>query len=139
MVSKDVEKEEIDLLVELFGLKVYYFDYIYNPSKSKSRLNNNYSKIRLWQLTNYKKMIYYDSDFLILQSHDQLCTLPSRFAAVENYNSFKGKYTKGTFNGGMFTFIPSDETFQSLYSHSQQVSTTTGGDQQMFNSFFPKW
>lgn len=138
MVSEDVDKPYIDLIQRVLDVKPLYFDYIHNPSVHHSRLNNNYSKVRLWQLTSYSKVVYYDSDFLILRDHDDLCHLSSGVAAVENYSSFKDKFT-GDFNSGMLAITPSFEVFEELYNYSQTKKTPTGGDQPMLNKFFSSW
>lgn len=59
------------------GWKLRFIDRIRNPrAKNKTYNEYNYSKFRLWQLTDYDKIIFVDSDIIVLRNIDFLFYLP---------------------------------------------------------------
>lgn len=63
--------------LEAAGWKVRIIQRIRNPKAEKDAYNEwNYSKFRLWQLTDYDKIIFIDADLLILRNIDFLFGMP---------------------------------------------------------------
>ncbi|KAF5195029.1 UDP-glucuronate:xylan alpha-glucuronosyltransferase [Thalictrum thalictroides] len=62
--------------LEAAGWKVWIIQRIINPKAEPEAYNEwNYSKFRLWQLTDYEKIIFIDADLLILRNIDFLFTM----------------------------------------------------------------
>ncbi|KAK4393800.1 UDP-glucuronate:xylan alpha-glucuronosyltransferase 1 [Sesamum angolense] len=71
--------------LELAGWQVRTIERIRNPKAEKDAYNEwNYSKFRLWQLTDYDKIIFIDADMLILRTliSCSLCQRSPRQATV---------------------------------------------------------
>ena len=63
--------------LEAAGWKIRTIQRIRNPKAEKDAYNEwNYSKFRLWQLTEYDKIIFIDADLLILRNIDFLFGMP---------------------------------------------------------------
>ncbi|KAK4426722.1 UDP-glucuronate:xylan alpha-glucuronosyltransferase 1 [Sesamum alatum] len=117
--------------LELAGWKVRTIKRIRNPKAEKDAYNEwNYSKFRLWQLTDYDKIIFIDADLLILRNIDFLFGMPEISATGNN----------GTlFNSGVMVIEPSNCTFQLLMDHINEIESYNGGDQGYLNEIFTWW
>nr|KYP38815.1 Glycogenin-2 [Cajanus cajan] len=75
--------------LEAAGWKVRTIQRIRNPKAEKDAYNEwNYSKFRLWQLTDYDKIIFIDADLLILRNIDFLFGMPEITATGNNATLF---------------------------------------------------
>jgi lipopolysaccharide biosynthesis glycosyltransferase len=83
---------------------------------SEERWNDNYTKLRLWQL-GFEKIIFLDSDMIVLQPLDHLFALKSSFAAVPD--AFHPCYL----NTGFMVLEPSNRTFDALAALIEEVSS----------------
>ncbi|KAJ8769105.1 hypothetical protein K2173_000880 [Erythroxylum novogranatense] len=117
--------------LEAAGWKVRTIQRIRNPKAEKDAYNEwNYSKFRLWQLTDYDKIIFIDADLLILRNIDFLFGMPEISATGNN----------GTlFNSGVMIIEPSNCTFNLLMEHINEIESYNGGDQGYLNEIFTWW
>ncbi|KAI0507878.1 hypothetical protein KFK09_014006 [Dendrobium nobile] len=113
------------------GWKIKKIRRIRNPKAEKDAYNEwNYSKFRLWQLTEYDKIIFIDADLLILRNIDFLFTMPEISASGNN----------GTlFNSGVMVIEPSLCTFKLLMENINEIKSYNGGDQGYLNEIFTWW
>ncbi|XP_072971740.1 UDP-glucuronate:xylan alpha-glucuronosyltransferase 2-like [Typha angustifolia] len=104
---------------------------IRNPRAKKHTYNEyNYSKFRLWQLTDYDKIIFIDADILVLRNLDHLFHFP-QLSAVSN--------SRVIFNSGVIVIEPSNCTFNSMMLRRWDVLSYNGGDQGFLNEMFAWW
>ncbi|CAL1396072.1 unnamed protein product [Linum trigynum] len=104
---------------------------IRNPRAEKHSYNEyNYSKFRLWQLTDYDKVIFIDADIIVLRSLDLLFHFP-QMSATGNDNWI--------FNSGIMVLEPSNCTFQILMDKRSEIVSYNGGDQGFLNEVFVWW
>ncbi|KAM6563524.1 hypothetical protein CsatB_023522 [Cannabis sativa] len=117
--------------LEAAGWKIKTIQRIRNPKAEKDAYNEwNYSKFRLWQLTEYDKIIFIDADLLILKNIDFLFRMPEISATGNN----------GTlFNSGVMVIEPSNCTFNLLMDHINEIESYNGGDQGYLNEIFTWW
>ncbi|KAJ8618865.1 hypothetical protein MRB53_015051 [Persea americana] len=113
------------------GWKIRTIERIRNPKAERDAYNEwNYSKFRLWQLTDYDKIIFIDADLLILRNIDFLFTMPEISATGNN----------GTlFNSGVMVVEPSNCTFRLIMDHINEIESYNGGDQGYLNEIFTRW
>uniref|UniRef100_A0A0R0KYU3 Hexosyltransferase n=1 Tax=Glycine max TaxID=3847 RepID=A0A0R0KYU3_SOYBN len=88
------------------------------------------SKLRMWQLTTYDKIIFIDSNLLLLRSIDHLFVLPQLSAAPNE---------KTLFNSGLMVIEPSQCMFQRMMNITSKVRSYNGGDQGFLNEIFTWW
>ncbi|KAH7663764.1 Glucuronosyltransferase protein [Dioscorea alata] len=113
------------------GWKVRTIQRIRNPKAERDAYNEwNYSKFRLWQLTDYDKIIFIDADLLILRNIDFLFAMPEITATGNNATLF---------NSGVMVIEPSNCTFQLLMDHINEIESYNGGDQGYLNEIFTWW
>lgn len=117
--------------LEAAGWKIRTIQRIRNPKAEKDAYNEwNYSKFRLWQLTDYDKIIFIDADLLILRNMDFLFSMPEISATGNNATLF---------NSGVMVIEPSNCTFQLLMDHINEIESYNGGDQGYLNEIFTWW
>lgn len=113
------------------GWRLQLITRIRNPHAQKSSYNEyNYSKFRLWQLTHYAKLVFIDSDIVVLRNLDLLFSFP-QLSAVGNDGVI--------FNSGIMVIEPSNCTFNLLMQQRKHVRSYNGGDQGYLNEMFVWW
>lgn len=113
------------------GWKIKHIQRIRSPHAKKGAYNEyNYSKLRIWQLTQYQKVIFIDADLIVLNNLDHLFTYP-QLSAVG-----KDKYL---FNSGLFVIEPSHCMFRVLMEKISTLGSYNGGDQGFLNEAFTWW
>lgn len=113
------------------GWQIRLIRRIRNPRAEKHTYNEyNYSKFRLWQLTDYDKVIFIDSDIVVLRNLDLLFHFP-QISATGNDNSI--------FNSGIMVIEPSSCTFKILMNSRKDIVSYNGGDQGFLNEIFVWW
>ncbi|KAG6624668.1 hypothetical protein CIPAW_16G044100 [Carya illinoinensis] len=90
---------------------------IRNPRAKDTYNEYNYSKFRLWQLTDYDKIIFIESDIIM--------------SAAGNDVSI--------FNAGLMVIEPSNCTLRVLIERREDVVSQNGGDQGFLNEIFVWW
>ncbi|GFP97291.1 putative UDP-glucuronate:xylan alpha-glucuronosyltransferase 3 [Phtheirospermum japonicum] len=117
--------------LEAAGWKIHTIQRIRNPKAERDAYNEwNYSKFRLWQLTDYDKIIFIDADLLVLRNIDFLFEMPEISATGNNATLF---------NSGVMLIEPSNCTFQLLMDHINEIESYNGGDQGYLNEIFTWW
>ncbi|KAG8390009.1 hypothetical protein BUALT_Bualt01G0038700 [Buddleja alternifolia] len=113
------------------GWTLRFIKRIRNPKAQKNSYNEyNYSKFRLWQLTDYDKIIFIDSDVVVLRNLDILFNFP-QMSATGNDGSL--------FNSGIMVIEPSNCTFRMLMHRRKEIISYNGGDQGFLNEVFVWW
>ncbi|KAE8675381.1 putative UDP-glucuronate:xylan alpha-glucuronosyltransferase 5 [Hibiscus syriacus] len=113
------------------GWKTRQIERIRSPFAEKGSYNEwNYSKLRIWLLTWYHKVVFIDSDFLVFKNMDSLFLYPQLSAAAND---------KTRFNSGIMVIEPSLCTFEDLMVKSFKLGSYNGGDQGFLNEAFTWW
>ncbi|XP_075512410.1 putative UDP-glucuronate:xylan alpha-glucuronosyltransferase 4 [Primulina tabacum] len=117
--------------LRLAGWKTKQIQRIRSPFSQKGAYNEwNYSKLRAWQLQEYSKVLFIDSDFIVLKNLDHFFVYPQLSA------SLNGRHL---FNSGLMLLEPSKCTFKTLMKKRLVVASYNGGDQGFLNEMFPWW
>ncbi|CAI9102234.1 OLC1v1000473C1 [Oldenlandia corymbosa var. corymbosa] len=117
--------------LEAAGWKIKRIKRIRSPHAKKYAYNEyNYSKLRLWQLTEYDKIVFIDSDLIVLRNLDEFFVYP-QLSAVQNNGHI--------FNSGIMVLEPSECAFQTLMQKRYTMGSYNGGDQGYLNEIFPWW
>lgn len=93
-----------------------------------------FTKLHLWSLTKYERVVFLDADTLVLQNVDELFDVQQPFAACPDIG------WPDCFNSGVFVTRPSADTLNQLMLRARSHgSSFDGGDQGLLNDFFPYW
>ncbi|KAL5558866.1 hypothetical protein UlMin_035077 [Ulmus minor] len=113
------------------GWKIRIIKRIRNPKAEKHSYNEyNYSKFRLWQLTDYDKIIFIDADIIVLRNLDLLFHFPQMTATGNDFSIF---------NSGIMVIEPSNCTFMIFMKSRNDIVSYNGGDQGFLNEVFVWW
>nr|XP_036582883.1 glycogenin [Colletotrichum truncatum]KAF6791779.1 glycogenin [Colletotrichum truncatum] len=95
-------------------------------------LHATMTKIQLWSLTQFKRLLYLDADTLVMSNLDHLFSLPDTipFAAAPEIGF------PDCFNSGVMLLRPDMKTYDELMSFASKVDSFDGGDQGLLNVFF---
>ncbi|CAN4108734.1 unnamed protein product [Withania somnifera] len=130
LVDNSISEEALHSL-KLAGWKIKIIERIRNPHAKRGTYNEwNYSKLRIWQLTEYDKLIFVDADFLFFKNLDSFFVFPQLSAAGN---------CRHVFNSGIMIIEPSECTFKTLMEKTLTVVSYNGGDQGFLNEVFSWW
>ncbi|XP_073308261.1 putative UDP-glucuronate:xylan alpha-glucuronosyltransferase 5 [Primulina huaijiensis] len=130
LVDDFISKKSLENLKSA-GWKIKHIQRIHSPYAQKGTYNEwNYSKLRIWQLVEYDKLIFIDSDFIILRNTDGFFAYPQLSASGNS---------RHVFNSGFMLIEPSTCTFETLMKQRYRVVSYNGGDQGFLNEMFMWW
>ena len=134
-VTPDISAADQDRL-RLIWDEVTEVQPIDNPNRSQEwgldSFETVYTKLRLWQRTEYQKLVYIDADAVVLSNLDELLDRP-RFAAAPCTTA------PDQFNSGVMVLEPSRATFDDMMARRAELHSYDGSDQGFLNSYFSEW
>ncbi len=105
---------------------------------NKPRLTDftyTYTKFHVFSYDAYDKIIYLDSDLVVVKSIDHLFSeVTDDFAACACT-----PYWEDRFNSGVMVLKPDQAVFEDMMAQKDTLYTYDGGDQGFLNSYFRKW
>lgn len=131
LADKHISKKSLEGL-RAAGWKIKHIQRI-RSSKAKKKAYNrwNYTKLRIWQLKEYDKVMFIDADLIVKRNIDEFFLYPQLSAA--------SNYEKHFFNSGLMLVEPSMCTFDTLMKKRFVVGSYNGGDQGYLNEMFIWW
>ncbi|MCT8998420.1 glycosyltransferase [Chelativorans intermedius] len=98
---------------------------------------DNFAKLRLWQLTEYSRVVFIDADAIVIRNIDRLFSYPQFCAAPNVYESLADFHR---LNSGVFVAEPSHGTFESMLERLDRPGAFwPRTDQTFLQSYFPDW
>jgi alpha-N-acetylglucosamine transferase len=92
------------------------------------------TKLHVFRLTGYRKIIFLDADILTLRPISHLFRITASFAAVPDVG------WPDIFNSGFLVLEPSEEKFASVMALVKSRGSWDGGDQGVLNEWIgPNW
>lgn len=91
-----------------------------------------FTKIMVWSLVQFEKVVFLDADMLVLQCIDDLFERP-------DFSACPDSGWPDCFNTGLFVCKPSLETMQELIRKAASAGSFDGGDQGLLNGYFSNW
>ncbi|KAI2719056.1 CAZyme family GT8 [Penicillium roqueforti] len=92
-----------------------------------------FTKIELWRLTQYQRVVYLDCDIIALRAPDELLSLEADFAAAPDVG------WPDCFNSGMMVLRPNLQDYYALRALAQRGISFDGADQGLLNMHFKDW
>ncbi|KAI9736780.1 MAG: glycogenin glucosyltransferase [Cirrosporium novae-zelandiae] len=92
-----------------------------------------FSKIALWKLTQYSRIVYIDTDVVTLRAPDELFDVDAPFAAVPDIG------WPDCFNSGVMVLSPNEGDYHALLALADRGISFDGADQGLLNMHFPNW
>ncbi|KAK5082991.1 glycogenin glucosyltransferase [Lithohypha guttulata] len=96
-------------------------------------LISTFTKIELWKLKQYKRIVYLDADMVALRAPNELLSMDTNFAAVPDVG------WPDCFNSGLMVFNPNMSDYYSLLALARRGISFDGADQGLLNMHFVDW
>lgn len=106
-----------------------------NSLLNRSDLLFTLTKLNIWKLTDYDRLVYLDSDMLVLKNIDNLFNLYPELSINQIIASSDSGWPD-IFNSGLFIIKPDLETFNKLIDFYNNYSSFDGADQGLLNEYF---
>lgn len=117
---------KILLLAE--GWKVELISLLANPNQVRpTRFWGVYTKLKIFNMTKYKKVVYLDADTIVIKNIEDLFQC-SKFCANLKHSE--------RLNSGVMVVEPSATLFTDMMSKVTSLPSYTGGDQGFLNSYY---
>lgn len=105
---------------------------------NKHRLNDftyTYTKFHIFSYDEFEKIIYLDSDLIVVKSIDHLFE-----EVIEDFAACAcTPYWEDRFNSGVMVIRPDKTIFNDMIAKKDTLFTYDGGDQGFLNSYFRSW
>jgi hypothetical protein len=127
LVSKGVTPEAMDLL-EADGWIVTQIELLANPNSHRpARFWGVYTKLKIFNMTNYDKVVFLDADTIVTHTIEDLFECQKFCANLKHSERL---------NSGVMVVEPSSELFEDMLSKVAILHSYTGGDQGFLNSYY---
>ncbi len=98
---------------------------------------DNFAKLRLWELEQFRAVVFLDADTVVIGNIDRLFDYPE-FVAAPNLYETLADFNR--LNSGVFVARPSRRTFEAMLAHLEQPGRFwRRTDQTFLEDFFPDW
>ncbi|KAG6598955.1 Inositol phosphorylceramide glucuronosyltransferase 1, partial [Cucurbita argyrosperma subsp. sororia] len=115
-------------LLEADGWIVEKITLLANPNQVRpSRFWGVYTKLKIFNMTDYRKVVYLDADTIVLKNIEDLFKC-SKFCANLKHSE--------RLNSGVMVVEPSETIFNDMMSKVNTLPSYTGGDQGFLNSYY---
>ncbi|KAF2611368.1 hypothetical protein F2Q70_00007597 [Brassica cretica] len=119
----------ISIIHHADGWKVEKISLLANPNQvHPTRFWGVYTKLKIFNMTDYKKVVYLDADTIVVKNIDDLFKC-SKFCANLKHSE--------RLNSGVMVVEPSEALFSDMMRKVKTLSSYTGGDQGFLNSYYP--
>lgn len=129
-------------LLNSLGCIVKRIRVIENPWQNVSRnlirgvLQWQFTKLRIWEQTEFSKLVYLDSDMLVLRNIDELFGYPE-LSAVDDYGFQAAPHRE--FNGGLLVVEPSSAQLHKMRKAWPKTVQATSMEQWFLNHYFKEF
>lgn len=124
-----------DILQTLYD-HVIPVDRIHNPNPANLYLLNRgdllyaFTKINVWRLVQFRKIVFLDADVVALRAPDELFDIDSPFSAAPDIG------WPDAFNTGVMTLKPNMGTYWALQTLAASGDSFDGADQGLLNQYY---
>ena len=124
-------------LAGLPGVEVRIVPAIANPNRrvKRRRFRNVYTKLHVFGLSGFDRLVYLDADTIVLGDPEPLFE-GTGFSAAPDWGE---EICLHRFNSGVMAFTPSQQLFEDMLGRLADVPSDDGGDQGFLNQVFPDW
>lgn len=111
-------------------------------NKQEERWNSTFFKLNIFKLTQFEKIVFLDSDMIILQNIDDLFEKPHMSSVIAGHCAVK-EWTE--LNSGLMVIVPNESEHEKLvasiplvYEKYEQLGSAFG-DQDVIHYCYPDW
>ena len=111
-----------------------------NIRQGKERWNKTFQKLFMFNMTEYKKMVYMDCDMIVLKNIDHLFSKP-HLSAVVDAASYPGNEHRVNFNSGIIIIEPEECLAEKIFDviSNESLKNKAIGDQDLLQLYYSNW
>jgi len=136
MHSGDLQETSRRALTSFPHVELRSVPSIQNPHLCEARFADVFTKLNVFALDDFERVVFIDADTLVLQPIDSLFDIDADFAAAPDHGV---SLRRGEFNSGVFVCKPNRATFEDMLTKIATVRSRDGGDQGFLNEWFSSW
>ncbi|SMR52648.1 unnamed protein product [Zymoseptoria tritici ST99CH_1E4] len=135
VLQDSLQLETIQELQSLYNY-VIPIDRIGNPNPANLYLMNRpdllytFTKLHLWRLTQFRKIVYIDADVVALRAPEELFHITESFAAAPDVG------WPDAFNTGVMVITPHEGDYNAMRGMANAGDSFDGGDQGLINQYY---
>jgi alpha-N-acetylglucosamine transferase len=140
LYTENVSGESLNLL-ERKKISLKRIKEIKNPhslGEDERGFGHTFTKLRIFELVEYDKLVYIDSDMLLCANIEALLDKP-HMSAVKAGSLMTENFSWKNLNSGLMIIQPSLELAERIYDAIQVLPSADGSDQGFLQSFYPDW
>ncbi len=140
LVTPNVSKSTIGRLSSIQNIQIRVVEPINRPHESSIERcwdNAQYSKLHIWNQTDFDIIVYIDADCIILECIEELFELTSNNCQV--FAASPDVFPPDKFNAGVLVITPSSIMFELLCEATKHLPSYDFGDTGFLNAFFHMW
>lgn len=97
---------------------------------NRADLHSAFTKINLWKLTDFTKIVYIDADIVAYRAPDELFAIDAPFSAAPDIG------WPDLFNTGVMVLKPNMDDYHAMMDMAEQGTSFDGADQGLLNMHF---
>jgi alpha-N-acetylglucosamine transferase len=140
LISESVSISIVELLSKN-GFNIKIIKSIQNPNElygDERNYKHTYTKLRIFELYNYSKLVYLDADMIICENIEQLFDKP-HLSAVSAGSLLPQNRLWRDLNSGLMVLVPTRQLCNQVVKAIDSLPSKDGGDQGFLHSFFYEW
>lgn len=140
LITPNISKDVRDMLF-IFNITTLEIKPVTNPhnQNENDRRYYNYSKLNMFGLTQFSKIVYIDADMIVLHNIDELFEKPNMSST--NAGGWLARLPNDKqLNSGLLVVEPNQKLFEDMLSKVGLIEKEMGkGDQAFLHSYFENW
>lgn len=140
LITRQIDNNIIDIL-RINSIKIKFVEEIPNPHLKNidhRGFIHTFTKLRIFEIIEYKKIVYIDSDMLVCSNIESLFESPHMSAVIAG-GLANGNDCWNRLNSGLMVIEPNLALFKKLISKVTDLDSDDKGDQGFIHSFFENW
>lgn len=111
-----------------------------NKNFSVERWSNTLLKLKVFDLTQFTKIVFLDSDMMVLRNLDHLFEFP-HMTATNSGALYPGNEDWKELNSGLMVIVPEAGLYEKIFSMFNRVASRKVhfGDQDLINEYYSDW
>lgn len=107
-------------------------------SEAQQHWADTYTKLRVFGLTSFTKVVFLDADMIVAENIDGLFDRP-HMTAVAAGGFLPGRESWKKLNSGLLVIEPSQALLEDMLAQLPALYVPTGGDQDFLHAYYPSW
>jgi glycogenin glucosyltransferase len=136
--TTDVSRFSLKILQKIKGIKFKLVDKLVGQVDPNRKVESwsDFTKLHIWSLVEYERVVYLDADMLVMEDIGDLFT---RDLGTLGFAAAPDVFPPDKFNAGLLVLTPDIARFNQIILSLHTLPSYDGGDTGLLNAIFPGW